>query len=153
LTSAPAAPEPGQPAEPETGEPEPTYGVPGKPFDRRSPFYIGFVGATGALVAYSLYHAFLGIGSVLVQVVVAFFLAAGLNPSVEALERRGLRRSRALVVVIIAALVVLALFLVAIVPVITDQVHRLTENVPLWLDELQRNSVVQRINDEYDVIG
>ncbi|WP_460853393.1 AI-2E family transporter [Nocardioides montaniterrae] len=134
-------------------EDEPTYGVPGERFDRRSPFFIGFVGATGALLAYSLYQAFLGISSVLMLVVVSFFLAAGLNPSVEALERRGLRRSRALLVVILAALVVLTLFLVAIVPVITDQVHSLTENVPNWLDELQRNEAVRRLNDEYDVIG
>jgi predicted PurR-regulated permease PerM len=131
---------------------EPAYGVPGKPFDRRSPFFVGFVGGVGALTAFALYHAFLGISSVLMLVVVAFFLAAGLNPAVEFLERHRLRRSAAVTVVIVAALGVLALFLVAIVPVITDQVHALSQNIPTWLDELERNSKIQQLNDDYDVI-
>jgi len=93
-----------------------------------------------------------GIGSVLMLVVVALFLAAGLNPAVEFLERHGLRRSWACAVVIVAALGAVALFLVAIVPVITDQVRALTDNVPHWLDELEKNKSVQDFNDEYNVI-
>jgi predicted PurR-regulated permease PerM len=85
-------------------------------------------------------------------VVVAFFLAAGLNPSVEFLQRRGLRRSVATTVVIVIAAGAVALFIVAIVPVITDQVRALTDNAPMWLDQLQRNRQVQELNDEYDVI-
>lgn len=132
---------------------EPTpYGDPGRPFNRRSPFFVGFVGGLGALLAYWLYLALLSIGSVLILVLVSFFLAAGLNPSVEFFERRGMRRSIAVSIVIVLALAMLALFLVAIVPVITDQVRALSENVPVWLDELQRNRRVQRLNEEYDVI-
>jgi len=128
------------------------YGAPGAPFDRRSPFFLGFVGALGALIAYWLFQALLGIGSVLMLVVVSFFLAAGLNPAVEWLERHGLRRSIACALVIVAALGTLALFLVAIVPVITDQVAKITENAPLWLDRLQENDQVQQLNEEYDVV-
>ncbi|GAA3824655.1 AI-2E family transporter [Nocardioides panacisoli] len=128
------------------------YGDPGEPFDRRSPFYVGFVGALGALLAYWLFQAVASIGSVLMLVVVAFFLAAGLNPSVELLERRGLRRSLAVTLVIVIAMGAVALFLVAIVPVITDQVTALTDNAPMWLDELQKNKQIQELNDEYDII-
>jgi predicted PurR-regulated permease PerM len=135
------------------GPPASPYGEPGPPIDRRAPFYVGFVGALGALTAYFLFQAILGIGSVLMLVVVSFFIAAGLNPSVEFLERRGLRRSLAVLVVIVAALGALALFIVAIVPVITDQVASLTENVPVWLDELQDNQRIQRFNDEYQLVG
>ncbi|WP_435771714.1 AI-2E family transporter [Nocardioides sp. SYSU DS0651] len=128
------------------------YGSPGQPFDRRSPFFIGFVGALGALTAYWLFQAMLSIGSVLMLVVVSFFLAAGLNPSVEMLERRGVRRSFAVTVVIIAALATVGLFFVAIVPVITDQVTAITQNAPGWLDQLQENRRIQQLNREYDVI-
>ncbi|KAA1428879.1 AI-2E family transporter [Nocardioides antri] len=128
------------------------YGEPGEPFDRRSPFFIGFVGALGALLAYWLFQALISIGSVLMLVVVSFFLAAGLNPSVEFLERRGIRRSFACALVIVAALATLALFIVAIVPVIADQIRTLTENAPMWLDELQRNKRVQRLNEEYAIV-
>ncbi|HWI44399.1 MAG TPA: AI-2E family transporter [Nocardioides sp.] len=128
------------------------YGDPGAPFDRRSPFFIGFVGALGALVAYWLFQALLGIGSTLMLVVIAFFLAAGLNPAVEALERRGLRRSVAVIVVIVVAIATLGLFLVAIVPVITDQVTAISDNAPGWLDRLQQNQHIKDLNREYDVI-
>ncbi|HWJ81335.1 MAG TPA: AI-2E family transporter [Nocardioides sp.] len=128
------------------------YGVPGARFDRRSPFYMGFFGALGALLAYWLFQTIASIGSVLMLVVVAFFLAAGLNPSVEFLERRGLRRGAAVTLVIVAAIGTVALFLVAIVPVITDQVKALTDNAPTWLDQLQRNRQIQELNDEYDII-
>ena len=128
------------------------YGELGKPFDRRSPFYYGFIGALGALTAFWLFQAVLGIGSVLMLVVVSFFLAAGLNPAVSFLERHGLRRSWAVTVVIVVALGTVALFLVAIVPVITDQITAITKNAPGWLDELQKNKRIQQLNDEYDII-
>ncbi|UMG94881.1 AI-2E family transporter [Nocardioides sp. TF02-7] len=128
------------------------YGDLGQPFDRRSPFYVGFVGGLGLLLAYWIFQALLGIGSVLLLVVVSFFLAAGLNPSVELLERRGLRRSLAVTTVIIAALGMLALFVVAIVPVIADQIRALTENAPIWLDQLQENRKVQELNEEYEIV-
>ena len=129
------------------------FGRQGAPFDKRSPFYLGFVGALGALTAWFLFVAITGIGSVLMLVVVSLFLACGLNPAVMFLERRGLRRSWACAVVIVAFLGAVALFLVAIVPVITEQVTALTDNVPGWLDDLQTNKKVQEIDDEYDVIA
>ncbi|HWJ11922.1 MAG TPA: AI-2E family transporter [Nocardioides sp.] len=140
------------PAAAEPAAPEAPYGEMGKPFDRRSPFYFGFVGALGALSAYFLFQAVASIGSVLMLVVVSFFLAAGLNPAVEFLERRNLRRSLAVTVVIVLALGTVALFVVAIVPVITDQVQGITANAPGWLDELQKNKRIQDLNREYDII-
>ncbi|MFC5728308.1 MULTISPECIES: AI-2E family transporter [Nocardioides] len=151
-TSADGAPDPLAAGEDELAASAPTYGDPGAPFDRRSPFFFGFVAALGALIAYWLFQALLGISSVLMLVLVAFFLAAGLNPSVEFLERRGLRRSLAVTVVIIAALGTVALFVVAIVPVITDQIAAITSNAPMWLDQLQENQRIQALNREYDVI-
>jgi predicted PurR-regulated permease PerM len=127
-------------------------GEQGKPFERRSPFFIGFVGALGALTAYFLFTALAGISSVLLLVVVSLFLAAGLNPAVEFLERRGLSRPWAVTAVIVAALLGLAMFVVAIVPVITDQVRALSDSVPGWLDQLRRNQQIQELDDEYDII-
>jgi predicted PurR-regulated permease PerM len=127
-------------------------GQPGPPLDHRAPFYMGFVGAVGALVAYWLLTNIAAIGSTLILIVVSLFLAAGLNPAVTFFERRGLRRSYAVVVVIAAVLVAVVLFLVAIVPVITDQVRSLTDQAPTWFDQLQQNQTVKDLDDEYDVI-
>lgn len=127
-------------------------GEPGPPLDRRAPFYIGFMGATGALIAFWLLTHIEAIGSTLVLIVVSLFLAAGLNPAVEFVERRGLRRTYAVIIVIVGVLIGVALFVVAIVPVITDQVASITDRAPEWLDRLQQNQQVQDIDAEYEVI-
>jgi predicted PurR-regulated permease PerM len=87
-----------------------------------------------------------------VLIVVAMFLAAGLNPSVEFFVRHGLRRSLAVLVVIAAVLVALTLFVLAIVPVISDQVTAITQNAPGWLDQLQENKQIQELDAKYDLI-
>jgi len=127
-------------------------GEPGPPLDHRAPFYWGFFFATGALVAYFLLSNIAAIGGTLMLIVVAFFIAAGLNPSVEWIEARGVRRHTAVIAVIVAVIVAVVLFLVAIVPVITDQVAKITANAPDWLDQLQQNDRIQQLDEDYQVI-
>jgi predicted PurR-regulated permease PerM len=122
------------------------------PLTRRSPFGLGFMAAVGALVALWLGLRVLSIGSVLILIVVSMFLAAGLNPAVEWLGRRGLRRSLAVLVVVLVVVAAVALFLLALVPVIVDQVTLLTDNAPKWIDHLQHNRTIQRLDQRYDVL-
>jgi predicted PurR-regulated permease PerM len=126
-------------------------GEPGEPLGH-SPFYIGFFGGLGALTAYWLGLQILAVGSILVLIVVSLFLAAGLNPLVEWFMDRGLKRTWSVVAVITMVLSGLGLFIAAIVPVIGDQIALLTDNVPGWLDRLQKNERVQGWNDEYQLI-
>lgn len=143
--------EPPAPEAPGSGR-DHRLGDPGPPLDRSTPFYVGFVGAAGALTAYWLFLAFQSLGSTLMLVVVSLFLAAGLNPSVEFVERRGLPRWAAVLVVIGGVLVAIALFFVAIVPVITDQVAAITRSAPGWFDQLQDNQRIQQLDDDYQII-
>jgi predicted PurR-regulated permease PerM len=120
---------------------------------RHSPFKIGFFGALGALVAIFLSQQLLSISSILVLLVMAMFLAIGLNPVVEFFMRRGLRRGLSVLLVLVVVLSVLALFVVAIAPVISEQIAAITKNAPGWLDDLQANSQVQKLDEQYDVIA
>ena len=128
------------------------FGTPGQPFERHSPFYIGFFGGLGVLLAYWLGTQLLAISSVLVLILVAMFLAAGLNPVVEFLVGRGLKRSWSVLTVIVVVLIALGLFVLAIVPVISDQVAALSRSAPGWLDQLQENARVRELDAKYDVI-
>ena len=119
---------------------------------RLHPFKIGFFLAVGALLAYWVGTRLLEIGSILILVLVAGFLAAGLNPIVEWLGRRGLARSWAVLVVILGVLAAVALFLVALVPVITDQVSMIVDQAPRWIDQLKTNSTVQDLDAKYDLV-
>jgi predicted PurR-regulated permease PerM len=123
------------------------------PLTRRSPFGIGFLGAVGAILAFWLGQRIVSIGTILVLIVVSKFNAAGLNPAVEWLGRRGLRRSLAVLVVVLVVLGAVALFLVALVPVIADQVTLLADNAPRWFTRLQHNRTIQRLDQRYDLIG
>ena len=132
--------------------PSDDLGEPGPPLSKLSPFRIGFFGGLGLFLAWWLGGQILSISSVLIQIVVALFLAAGLNPLVEFFERRGLGRPYAVLTVIVGVVVALALFLVAFVPVITDQIATISANAPDWLDSLQKNKRVQSLDDQFQVI-
>ncbi len=123
------------------------------PLNRRSPFALGFFGATGALLAFWLGGLLLSIGSTIVLVVVAMFLAVGLNPLVEFFERRGLGRNWSVLAVILIVLAAIALFLVALVPVIADQVSAIVANAPDWFSQLQHNRTIQRLDRQYNVVA
>ena len=120
---------------------------------RHSPFSIGFVGALGALAAIFLAQQLLGISSILILLVMAMFLAIGLNPVVEMFMRRGMKRGLSVLLVLVVVIGVVALFVVAVAPVISEQIATITRNAPGWLDDLQANSQVQKLDDQYDIIA
>ncbi len=137
--------------EPDPGDANP-FGVPGPPVSKHSPFYIGFFGGLGLLFALFLGLAFRHIESVLVLVIVSAFLAVGLNPLVELLMHRGVRRRWAVLVVSLGVLSLLTLFVVALVPVLRDQITALIASAPDWLDKLQTNRTIEDLDKKYDVI-
>ncbi|MGI8645103.1 MAG: AI-2E family transporter [Nocardioides sp.] len=126
---------------------------PGSPLARHSPFYIGFFGALGVVTAIFLSDQLLSISSILILIVMALFLAVGLNPLVEWFMRRGLRRGLAVGVVLLIVLSALTTFVLTIAPVISDQIATISENAPGWLDDMQRNRRVQDLDEKYDVIA
>lgn len=128
------------------------YGEPGRPISRRAPFYVGFTGGLGVLAALLLGLALRQVSSMLVIVLVAIFIAVGLNPLVEWLIHRGVRRAWAVVVVSVGVLTVVTVFIVAIVPVLQDQLTAIVDNAPGWLEELARNRTIKDLDGKYDII-
>jgi predicted PurR-regulated permease PerM len=116
-------------------------------------FTFGLLLGFGLLTAFFIGTLLQTIGSVLVLVVVAMFLAAGLNPAVEFFVRRGLKRNWAVVVVIVVVLAVLALFLVALVPVISEQIARIVDQAPDWFTQLQNNKQVKKLDEKWDIVS
>lgn len=130
---------------------EQQYGEPGPPLER-GPFLIGLLAGLGFALAWFVASQVQVIGSVLVLVVVSLFLAVGLSPAVEFFVRHRVPRPWALVVVICLVLLAIVLFAVAIVPVVTDQFARITENAPGWLDQLASNSTIRDLDEKYQVV-
>lgn len=130
-----------------------TLGAPGRRFSRTNPFYLGFVGTIGVLTAWALGNALVSTRSVLVLLVVALYLAIGLNPVVEWCVRRGVRRGFGVLAVVICVLAVFGLMAVAIIPVVTEQITALVDQVPGWLNQLQRDQRVRELDARYDIIS
>jgi len=128
------------------------YGTAGRPLNRQSPFYVGFVGALGVLVAYGLFRALGQLTQVITLLVVAFFLTLTLNPLVEALNRRGLRRPLAVAIVFVGLVAVFTALGFVVVPPVAQQGGLLADNAPKYLDDLLSNRVVQNFDSHYHVL-
>jgi predicted PurR-regulated permease PerM len=120
---------------------------------QRSPFAIGFFGGAGALIALWVALRILQVGSILILVVVAMFIAVGLNPLVEFFERRHLARPVAVLLVILLALGALAAFVFALVPVLSEQIGQLAANVPTWIHDLRHNPTIEHYDQKYDILN
>jgi predicted PurR-regulated permease PerM len=125
----------------------------GHPIRRSHPYYIGFVGGLGLILAYYLATAIAAITSVLVLIVIALFLAVGLNPFVEKLIARGMQRRWAVLIVAGTCLLLFGGFLTAMAQPLADQTSALIASLPKHLQNLSRNATVARIDAKYNVVG
>lgn len=128
------------------------FGQSGTPFNRQSPFYIGFVGAVGVLTAYAVVQAVGRLGTVITLLVISFFLTLSLNPLVEALTRRNLRRGWAVTIVFLGVLAVFALVGWVVIPPVADQGGELATNAPRLFDNLLANPWVQDVDHRYQLV-
>jgi predicted PurR-regulated permease PerM len=140
------------PADPNPAVDPSRFGPPGSPVNRATPFYFGFVGAAGALTAYWLLNLLPQLSSVLTLIIVALFLALGLEPVVAWLEGRGLRRGLAVTAVFIGVIALFTGFGWAVVPAAVEQTTQLTAAAPDLVENVQNAQWVQRLDREYRVI-
>jgi len=128
------------------------FGAAGAPIDRGIPFYFGFVATVGALTAFVLMRALASASQVFVLILVALFLATGLNPAVEAIRRRGTSRATAVAIIFTSVILLVILFAALIVPPLVSQGTHLIDSAPSLLNQLNDNATIARINDQYGII-
>lgn len=130
----------------------PDFGAAGAPIDRGHPFYFGFIATIGALSAFVLMRALASASQVFVIILVALFLATGLNPAVEAIRKRGLSRAGAVAVIFASVIVFVGLFMALVVPPLISQGTHLIEIAPSLLDNLKNNATIANFNEHYKII-
>lgn len=128
------------------------YGQAGRPLNRQSPFFMGFVGAIGVLTALLLWHVLGRLTTTITLVVVAFFLTLALNPIVETLTKRGVRRGGAVAIVFAGLVGVFVLIGLVVVPPVVTQGTQLVQAAPDWVDEVLNSRWVQDLDRHYDVV-
>jgi predicted PurR-regulated permease PerM len=127
-------------------------GRPGKPLNRRSPFFVGMYGAAGVAVTYLTFQLVTTARDVLVLIGLALFIAIGLEPAVSWLVRRRFPRWAAVITVMLLMIAIVGGFLAVAIPVVVAQATTLAHNVPQYLHTLQdHSSLLGRLNDRFHV--
>jgi len=120
----------------ELNETNESLGVLGRPFDRRTPFFVGLTAAFGVAVAYVICRGVQEVAEELIIIGLALFIAIGLNPILEFLVRRSMRRGLAVGIVTLGFVLVVVGFVLAAVPPISHEVQSLITNFPRYKAEL-----------------
>ena len=137
---------------PKSVKPIPDYGVLGAPINQSQPFYFGFIATLGVLTAIVLMRALASVTQIFVLIIVALFLATGLNPAVEALRKRKLSRTAAVSVIFASVIGFVIFFAFVLVPPVISQGTQLIENAPQLLRDLMKNETINKLNDQFGLI-
>jgi predicted PurR-regulated permease PerM len=127
-------------------------GRPGRPMNRRSPFFVGMAAAAGVAVTIGVVELLIRARSVLFLLGLAIFLAAGLDPVVNWLTRHRFPRWAAVLAVIAGLAAIVAAFLAAAIPPLASQTASLVHQIPHYAHTLQsHNSALGRLNLKYHI--
>lgn len=130
-TTAPKAAAPAVPVE----EAEPEH-----PVSARTVFHWGAAGALGVLVVILGVGALYLLRTLLVQILIAVFIAVSLDPAVRWLIQHRVRRPYAVLIIAVSGLVLIAGLLLAFIPPLVTQAGGLTTDFPGYLDRLRESS-------------
>ena len=81
----------------------------------------------------------------LLTILVSLFLSFAIEPAVNSLSKRGMRRGPATAIVFLILIVITSIFMFAIASLVVDQVAKLSDNAPGYLERSQNY-----INDQFD---
>ena len=128
------------------------YGIAGVPINRSHPYYFGFVATLGALTAIVLMRALASVSQIFILILIALFLATGLNPAVEALRRRNMSRTTAVTIIFTSVIAFVIFFALVVAPPVISQGTQLINKAPTLLAELTNNATINKLNDQYGII-
>jgi predicted PurR-regulated permease PerM len=155
-------PGPGQPAADGSGpatEPPgaaaalpPRLAPPRRGFTTYSPFRLGLTAAIGFGLAYLIFRALYRGQDTVLLLLLALFLAVGLDPAVRRVQSWGVSRGLAVATVFVTALLLLLGLGLAVVPPLVGQTQHFINNLPNYVTELQHNRRVAELDRRFGVL-
>ncbi|NGX08381.1 AI-2E family transporter [Mycobacteroides franklinii] len=128
------------------------HGRLGPKFNRGSPFFLGMIATAGVATTYAAVHVVLAAGSVLMLIAGSFFLALGLEPAVSWLVAHRLPRWLATTTVFLVVLAVIAAFVAAAIPPLSQQASQLIDQAPHYIQQAQSHtSTIGKLNDRFHI--
>ncbi|GAA1950677.1 AI-2E family transporter [Agromyces allii] len=112
-------------------------------------FRIGLAGTLGVGVGIVILSSIASLSTVLTYVGAALFLALGLEPAIGWLERRGLPRWASILIVMTGVGLLIAALVLAVVPIVVDQVGQLVEEIPAIALRVQSTDWVEELSQQF----
>jgi predicted PurR-regulated permease PerM len=112
----------------------------------------GFFAGLGLLSSVAAALVVYTVRDILLRVVVAAFLAISLDPAVRWLTARGVRRGLAVTIIFGVFLIILAAFLMSVIPPLVNQFGQLVRHFPDFLQSLQdRSARFRELNTRFQL--
>lgn len=110
-------------------------GPPRRAVDR--PFIWGATASLGVLLVAGLALAVFNLSGLVFSIFMAAFITVGLDPLVRWLERKGLKRGIAILIVILAILAIAITIIMVVVPVVIEQLQGFISSLPAAIEQLE----------------
>ena len=112
-------------------------------------FRIGLVGTLGVGVGLLILTSIATLSTIITYVGAALFLALGLDPAISWLERRGLPRWGAITIVMTGVGLLVAGLVLAVVPIIVDQVSQLIDELPRIIARVSSEDWIEAVKEQF----
>lgn len=122
-----------------------------RPVYTARPIYSGFMFTVGVGLALLIFLVAQANTQLLVWIGAALFIALGLDPVVRALERAGFPRAPGVFVTMAVFLGVLATFIAAVAPAVTEQMTRFITSLPGLINDISQSDWFQGLDDDFGV--
>lgn len=113
------------------------------------PFIAGFALTFGGLAAIALGAAISNLVTIWIYIAFALFAALGLDPLVRRLERRGTKRSWAIVIVYFVFALIMGAVLWLIIPTVVRQISQFFRDIPSMITDFQKTEFYHWANAQF----
>lgn len=118
---------------------------------RAHPVAFGFLFAVGVGLAMLGYFLLTNVGSLVVWITMALFIALGLDPIVRFFNARGLSRTKGVLITIVLLLGVAGGFIGTIIPMIVTQTSQFIDRAPQIVDGFLKSEFFVSLDQQYHV--
>jgi predicted PurR-regulated permease PerM len=112
-------------------------------------FRIGLVGTLGVGVGLLILTSIATLSTIITYIGAALFLALGLDPAISWLERRGFPRWGAITIVMTGVGLLVAGLVLAVVPIIVDQVSQLIDELPRIIARVSSEDWIEALREQF----
>jgi len=115
-------------------------------------FRVGLIGTLGVGVGMLIITSVITLQTIITYIGAALFLALGLDPAVSWLEKKRFPRSAAIVTVLAAVIGVLTGVIFAVVPIIVDQVTKLSKAIPDLVTSINTSTLLVDVQQQFPAL-